>query len=526
MKDDRESLASSAGGKSLRATQSAPPEDTSDGNKEIWGARHTFAFMGFLGFAVIYAMRVNLSVAIVAMVAKNVTTNTNFTDDDLACPLPDDYGQDDGYSQPGEFDWDEKTQGLILGSFYYGYACTNLLSGIAAERFGGRLVGGVGILLTSVLTLLTPWAARTSDGLFIALRILEGMTEATSFPSANSLIAAWVLPEERSKYSAFIYAAASGFMCNSSFLGGWPSVFYVFGSLGVVWSVFWFPLVYDNPAQHPRISKHELEYLKPIAQLKTSTSAKKTPWKSIWTSKPVWSIIVIHFGFNWVFYTLLTELPTYLDRIQHFSLSSNGLLSALPYAIMYVYSLFHSLLMDHLTKNKTIRILNVRRLAMAVACFVPMLALIGMCFVGCNRTLAIVILCIAVGACGACYSGHLCSHVDLAPCYAGTLMGLTNTFGTIPGFASPAVTGAITNDNQTLAAWQTVFLISAAITGATALIYILTISADIQPWNYAEEPGLEDRRKSSVIFTEKLEQLDASLAETKPRLPSSTATKF
>ncbi|KAA0202886.1 hypothetical protein HAZT_HAZT002359 [Hyalella azteca] len=122
-------------------------------------------------------MRVNLSVAIVAMVAKNVTTNTNVTDDDLACPLPDDYGQDDGYSQPGEFDWDEKTQGLILGSFYYGYACTNLLSGIAAERFGGRLVGGVGILLTSVLTLLTPWAARTSDGLFIALRILEGMTE-------------------------------------------------------------------------------------------------------------------------------------------------------------------------------------------------------------------------------------------------------------------------------------------------------------------------------------------------------------
>ncbi|KAA0202884.1 hypothetical protein HAZT_HAZT002356 [Hyalella azteca] len=191
-------------------------------------------------------------------------------------------------------------------------------------------------------------------------------------------------------------------MCNSSFLGGWPSVFYVFGSLGVVWSVFWFPLVYDNPAQHPRISKHELEYLKPIAQLKTSTSAK------------------------------------------------NGLLSALPYAIMYVYSLFHSLLMDHLTKNKTIRILNVRRLAMAVACFVPMLALIGMCFVGCNRTLAIVILCIAVGACGACYSGHLCSHVDLAPCYAGTLMGLTNTFGTIPGFASPAVTGAITNDNAIL----------------------------------------------------------------------------
>ena len=35
---------------------------------ELWGARHTFSLMGFLGFAVVYGLRVNLSVAIVAMV--------------------------------------------------------------------------------------------------------------------------------------------------------------------------------------------------------------------------------------------------------------------------------------------------------------------------------------------------------------------------------------------------------------------------------------------------------------------------
>ena len=32
------------------------------------GARHIFALLGFLGFVNVYAMRVNLSVAIVAMV--------------------------------------------------------------------------------------------------------------------------------------------------------------------------------------------------------------------------------------------------------------------------------------------------------------------------------------------------------------------------------------------------------------------------------------------------------------------------
>ena len=35
---------------------------------EWWGTRYTFTLMASLGFANIYAMRVNLSVAIVAMV--------------------------------------------------------------------------------------------------------------------------------------------------------------------------------------------------------------------------------------------------------------------------------------------------------------------------------------------------------------------------------------------------------------------------------------------------------------------------
>ena len=41
------------------------------------GVRHIFAFLGFLGFVNVYAMRVNLSVAIVAMV--NDTSSSNST---------------------------------------------------------------------------------------------------------------------------------------------------------------------------------------------------------------------------------------------------------------------------------------------------------------------------------------------------------------------------------------------------------------------------------------------------------------
>ena len=77
----------------------------------------------------------------------------------------------------------------------------------------------------------------------------------------------------------------------------------------------------------------------------------------------------------------------------------------------------------------------------------PMLGLIAMCFVDCDAVLAMVVLCIAVGICGAAYSGYVCSHQDLSPNLAGTLLGLTNAAATIPGILAPSVTGLITNGN-------------------------------------------------------------------------------
>lgn len=56
---------------------------------EWWGARHTLAFMASLGIGVTYTMRINLSVAIVAMVGTSPSNGTDEPSD--VCPLPDDY---------------------------------------------------------------------------------------------------------------------------------------------------------------------------------------------------------------------------------------------------------------------------------------------------------------------------------------------------------------------------------------------------------------------------------------------------
>ena len=79
--------------------------------------------------------------------------------------------------QEGEFAWNEALQGTILGSFFWGYILTNLVGGRLAEVFGGRVVMGTGVLLTALLTVLSPVVARWNTTAFIVLRVLEGMTE-------------------------------------------------------------------------------------------------------------------------------------------------------------------------------------------------------------------------------------------------------------------------------------------------------------------------------------------------------------
>ena len=67
--------------------------------------------------------------------------------------------------------------GILLSSFFYGYLGTQVLGGWLAKRFGGKWVLAIGVLVTSILTMLTPIAAKTSFYLLLAVRVFEGLAE-------------------------------------------------------------------------------------------------------------------------------------------------------------------------------------------------------------------------------------------------------------------------------------------------------------------------------------------------------------
>ena len=65
-----------------------------------------------------------------------------------------------------------------------------------------------------------------------------------------------------------------------------------------------------------------------------------------------------------------------------------------------------------------------------------------------SAALAVVFLAFAVGMSGFSMAGFNINHLDIAPQFAGVLMGITNTAGTISGIVAPYVTGALTTADK------------------------------------------------------------------------------
>ncbi|CAF1005945.1 unnamed protein product [Adineta ricciae] len=457
--------------------------------------RYVIAGWAFFGFLCLYMLRVNLSVAIVAMTVPQGPKNDSVE----ACPSE----MNESSSHPakhGDFHWDSVTQGYVLGSFFYGYILSQFIGGILAERFGAKWVFGGGLLGAGILTLLAPTAAKIHVGLLIAIRIFIGILEGPAFPSAGALWGQWIPPLERSiippiahsgkEVGVIVTTPIAGLLCSSDFLGGWPAAFYVFGIITCVWFVFWCFFGYNSPSQHPRCSEKERTYI--IAYL-PKPKKLKTPWKHIWKSLPFWSIAVASTCVQFVYYVLLTSLPIYFARILKFDLQKNGVMFAIPYFFMMIVIIVSGQIADRLRARKTLSTTTVRKLQTIIGGVGSSAFLVAIGYVGCSKVGAMICITSAVAFIGFHSSGCHISHLDIASNYAGTLVGITNTLASIPGFVGPYVVGAITYENQTVHAWKIIFDLSAGIGLFGSLFYCIFFDGNEQEWNrYGVEELIED----------------------------------
>ncbi|XP_061383743.1 sialin [Danaus plexippus] len=466
--------------------------------------RTVLGIMGLLGFANVYAMRVNLSVAIVAMINSTEPLPSNDTTLDV-CPtsLP---SNNTIPPKQGEFNWTAEQQSIILGSFFYGYVLTQIPGGRIAEMFGGKLVYGIGVLLTAVFTILSPIAAYIDFKFFIVVRVLEGLGEGVTYPAMHAMLSRWIPPLERSKFAAYVYAGSnigtvislpiSGWLCTLDFAGGWPLCFYIFGGLGIIWFIAWMFLIYDTPQKHPRICPKEVEFITESIGVQEE-HRQSIPWCKFLTCLPLWAILIAQCGQSWLFYTQLTELPTYMNNILHFDIVSNARLLALPYLSSWVAGIGISIFADWLLAKGWISRLNSMKLWNTVGSFIPALGLLGIAWAGCDRLSVMLLLTITSAFGGAVYAGNQMNHIDLSPQFAGTMYGITNAASNICGFMAPYVIGLIISDTQqTLGQWREVFYLAAAIDLGANLFYLFFASTEEQDWS---RPAIDDLTVSAPV---------------------------
>jgi len=361
-----------------------------------------------------------------------------------------------------QFGWTETQKGLVLSSFFVGYLVLQVASGWLANRYGGRIVLGLAVLWWSLFTLLTPAAALISLPMLIAARITMGLGEAAVFPAAVNMIARWVPVAERTRAMGLLFSGlsfgtlfalpATGWLVRQY---GWPSAFYVFGAVGLVWGVAWFVGVRGEPDVN----------LEP----ETAGSARPgIPWRALLSTPGVWAITVNHFCHNWSLYLLVAWLPSYFRATYGLSITNAGLYSAAPWLTSFVMANSAAWVADRMLIRGVPTTL-VRKLMQTIGLVGSAACLLLLREAG-SANVALILVCSAAGALAITTSGFAPNGFDLAPRYADVIFGISNTFATIPGIVGVAVTGWLIDQTGSYAA---PFLLAASISVVGALVFLI-----------------------------------------------------
>lgn len=362
---------------------------------------------------------------------------------------------------------------------------------------------GLGVLITAILTILTPTATTWGDAnALIAVRFLMGLCEGVIQPAMSCLLAQWIPPQERSLTGSIVYSGIKlGILISSIFSGlimgksssDWPFIFHLFGGIGVVWFAFWSLLCYNSPREHPFITDEEKNYL--LEEMGSHTHEKKQPfpWRHALTSKPFLALIIMQSGQDWSNYTIMSDLPKYMDSVLKLPVELTGYASSMHHISSWFFCMAISWLSDWVIVKGHVDRTNVRKLNTAISSLGPAIMLVLAVNAGCDVIKSIAFITVGLTLAGSAIPGIKVNVLDLSPNYAGTLMGISNGIGAFTGILAPYTVGVLA-PNQTLSEWRLIFWIGAGVYFVATVNFVAFASGDIQEWN-SPSTSLEEQNK-------------------------------
>ena len=305
------------------------PPELSPNNSRRW----RIAWLLGLGVLVNYFDRVNLSVSHAALYTTFGISNVAF--------------------------------GYLSGAYNWTYALCQLPIGVLLDRFGIRRVGRISTLIWSIASFAAAITPAVSG--FFAARFLLGIGEAPTFPANAKAIGYWFPPKERS-FATALFDSAAKF---SSAIGvpligilllkvGWRWSFAATGFVSFAYFLlFW--RVYRDPNDDPQLTEAERMYIAEEAGPGAESLAQPTPLATLepppaplaylLRQRKVLGLALGFGSYNYVFYLLLTWLPSYLSAALHIDLLHSFLYTGVPWLFATAMDLLAGWLADSLIQR-------------------------------------------------------------------------------------------------------------------------------------------------------------------------------
>jgi ACS family glucarate transporter-like MFS transporter len=363
------------------------------------------------------------------------------------------------------------TWAWVIGAFTIGYALFEIPGGMMADRWGARLALTRIVLWWSLFTALT--GAVSSVGILLLVRFLFGAGEAGAFPGATSTISRWLPAHERSRAQGVLWSASRlGGMLSALLVVpiqrayGWRASFYVFGAIGVVWSVVWFFWYRDRPEEKQGVTAAELAVIRGGRAAEGGRAHVHVPWGLLVRKANFWKLLVMYHCYSWGSFFYLAWLSTILIKGRGFTESEMKFWAALPFALGAAGTLLGGTVSDLLVRRRGLvfgrRVVGTTGLACGSA------LLFGAALTG-SKVAAALFLALAYFSMDCFMPVAWATTIDLGRRCAGSISGAMNMAGQLGSFLSTLAYGYLVTAfhgdyNHTL-------LPLAAMTAVAALVF-------------------------------------------------------
>ncbi|MGG4482306.1 MULTISPECIES: MFS transporter [Paenibacillus] len=234
-------------------------------------------------------------------------------------------------------------QGIILSSFFLGYAIMQIPGGALADRFGYRKVILVSLFSWSIFTILTGSAWSLLSLIFV--RFLFGIGEGSFFPSGSKAIATNFPVNQRSGAMSIMLASAAIMGVVTPILTGhalvtigWRNLFYIIGAAGILITALMFFLL-KEPAKSALTST-------------ASGQQPKTSLKDVLKTPMIWNLFISYFSIYAVNWGLQSWMPTYMVNVRGLDMTEMGLLAAIPAVVSIFTMLLSGYVLDRIPAGK------------------------------------------------------------------------------------------------------------------------------------------------------------------------------